>query len=294
MNFFESFPLITVIIPCYNHGHYLGGAIDSVLGQSYSSIEVIVVDDGSSDHTREVAQGYDQRVSYVYKDNGGLSAARNTGIEQAKGDYIVFLDADDWLYPSALETNLHYLEQNPKAAFVSGGFDRVDVDENFTEEKIRVIKDNHYIELLKGNYIGVPAAVMYCKWVLDEINFNSKAPDSCGDYDLYLRITRKYPVLHHTQKVAAYRIHSSSMSANSPMMLASVLKVLRSQKDILQSNEEKDAYEMGLKVWRDYYSRELYLKLRKGKVIKNKEYLFMLMRNKPRYFLQFLVLGKVK
>src|SRR5687768_491351 len=113
--------LISVIIPCYNHSHYLSTAIESVLTQSHKAVEIVVVDDGSVDATKQVALSY-PGVKYVYQSNQGLSAARNMGIRNSTGQYLVFLDADDWLYPQALQTNLHYLLQNPKAAFVSGAY----------------------------------------------------------------------------------------------------------------------------------------------------------------------------
>ena len=183
-------PLVSVIIPCYNHGHFLSEAIMSLFQQNYPSIEIVVVDDGSTDNTREVAESFagikeGVEVKYVFKNNGGLSAARNTGVEKSKGELLVFLDADDWLYPEAIETNFQYLQQNSEAAFVSGAFDRVHIKDNLIEEKKREVKENHYQQLLQGNYIGVPAAVMYRRWVFEEILFDTTPPNSCADYDIY-------------------------------------------------------------------------------------------------------------
>src|SRR5262245_20604446 len=94
-------PLVSVIIPCYNHAHYLGEAIESVLAQTVQDFEIIVVDDGSTDSTADVAARY-PRVRYVRQNNQGLSAARNTGIKHGLGRFLVFLDADDLLLPGAL------------------------------------------------------------------------------------------------------------------------------------------------------------------------------------------------
>src|SRR5688500_18999403 len=99
-----SFPLVSVIITCYNHAHYLPVAIDSVMMQGYPNREIIVVDDGSSDNTRQVAANYPD-VKYIFQNNSGLSAARNTGIKNSCGELLLFLDADDWLYDDALKTN---------------------------------------------------------------------------------------------------------------------------------------------------------------------------------------------
>src|SRR5688572_25050384 len=105
LNPYKKSSLVSVIIPCYNHGHYLPVAIESVLQQTHSIVEIIVVDDGSTDNTKQVAQRYAQ-VKYIWQKNQGLSASRNTGIKNCSGDRIIFLDADDWLYPDAIETNL--------------------------------------------------------------------------------------------------------------------------------------------------------------------------------------------
>ena len=112
--------LVTVVIPCYNQAHFLTEAIESVLSQSYPNFEVVVVDDGSTDDTSEVAGRYPQKVRLIRQENRGLSGARNTGIGHARGEYVVFLDADDRLLPEALEVGIEQLEAHPECAFVSG------------------------------------------------------------------------------------------------------------------------------------------------------------------------------
>src|SRR5918993_3738999 len=113
-------PLVTVVIPCYNQAHFLTEAIESVLSQSYPNFEVVVVDDGSTDDTSEVASRYPQKVRLIRQENRGLAGARNTGIGHARGEYLVFLDADDRLLPKALEVGIEQLEAHPECAFVSG------------------------------------------------------------------------------------------------------------------------------------------------------------------------------
>src|SRR5262249_26693584 len=97
----EQAPLVSIIIPCYNQAHYLSDAIDSVRKQTYSHAEIIVVDDGSTDNTSNVAALY-KDVKYIKQRNQGLSAARNSGLQQSKGHVLVFLDADDRLLPNAV------------------------------------------------------------------------------------------------------------------------------------------------------------------------------------------------
>ncbi len=279
-------PLISVVIPCYNHAHYLPEAIESLRQQSFQDFEIIVVDDGSSDNTREVALEYPE-VRYVYKENGGLSSARNTGIKESKGDFLVFLDADDWLFRRGLEINVGYLQQNQDLAFVSGAFDAAHVNENITKEYVREVNKDHYCRLLEGNYIGMVAAVMFRRRVFDEVLFDTSLK-SCEDYDLYLEIARKYPVFHHTSKIAVYRIHSSNMSANIPRMLNIALEVLGRQKNKLKTAAEKEAYRKGRAWWKEYYGQLLYDKLVWNHLPHSGEAAITLLKNRPAFYFSYI------
>ena len=280
-------PLVAVVIPCYNHGQYLAEAIRSVQQQGYAATEILVVDDGSVDNTRAVASQFPE-VQYIYQQNQGLSAARNTGIFRSKGQYLIFLDADDWLLPGAIQTNLRYLQQHPEAAFVSGAHDKVFVDTHEVKEDRCEIRQNHYLHLMQGNYIGMHATVMYQRWVFKEFQYDTSLK-SCEDYDLYLKIARKCPVIHHTEKIAAYRLHSNNMSANIPFMLDTVLSVLDRQHPLLKTEQEKQAFKNGHKVWKEYYGKELYLKLRRNKAAANKAAYASLLKHQPLLFFKYLL-----
>ena len=248
-------PLVSVIITTYNHGHFLHEAINSIRKQEYPAIEIVVVDDGSTDGTKEILQSF-KEVQYIYQANQGLAAARNTGIRYSTGELLLFLDADDWLLPDAIGTNVDYLQQNEHLAFVSGGHYKVFTEAGTVEEEKNIISSDHYSHLLKGNYIGMHATVMYRRWVFNEFSYDVNL-EACEDYDLYLKIARKYPVLHHTRLIAAYRHHTANMSANIPLMLSSVLHVLDRQQREPLSSAEKKAYAIGKAAWNDYYARKL-------------------------------------
>src|SRR5438309_4900890 len=96
-------PLVSVVVPNYNYGRYVREAVDSVLGQTYPAVEVIVVDDGSSDDSLSVLQSYGSKIKLVVQPNGGVHKARNRGIEESKGEFVAFLDADDVWEPTKLE-----------------------------------------------------------------------------------------------------------------------------------------------------------------------------------------------
>lgn len=257
--------VVSIIIPCYNHGKYLAKAIDSVLAQRYKQYEIIVVDDGSIDNTRSVAESY-KTVKYIYKTNGGLSAARNTGIDNSTGNYLVFLDADDWLFEDALSINLHYLNKNPGSAFVSGAFTDVFMHHGYQVKS--VLKKDHYLYLLERNYIAMHATVMYRRWAFDDIRYDSSLK-ACEDYDIYLKIARKYPVVHHTKQIAAYIRHDTNMSGNYPMMLEYSLLVLNRQKGFLQSDVENEYFQKGVRFWIDHYCINISANLSKGTEVDN-------------------------
>jgi glycosyltransferase involved in cell wall biosynthesis len=245
--------LISVIIPSYNHGNYLGRAIESVLAQTYKSIEIIVVDDGSTDNTRQTAERF-PGVIYVYQRNQGLSAARNTGIDNSRGKYLLFLDADDWLSVDTLRANYDIIRQRPDVAFVSAGHVKITDEGKVIEEVKEDIRTDHYIHLLQGNYIGMHATVLYARWVFDNSRYDTTLR-ACEDYDLYLKIARRYPVLHHTGIAAYYRIHGTNMSGNTSLMLNSVLAVLDRQEAGIKNDEERKALKRGREIWKEYYEK---------------------------------------
>ncbi|MEX0882819.1 MAG: glycosyltransferase family A protein, partial [Cyclobacteriaceae bacterium] len=144
-NFSElNLQVVSIIIPCYNHGAYLSDAIESCLKQTYQAIEIIVVDDGSTDNTPEVAQLY-PNVKYIYQENQGLSSARNTGIKRSKGGFLVFLDADDLLFEDAINCNIGHLLKEPEMAFVSGGHQVSTKDKSKVKVVSDIVHSDHYL-----------------------------------------------------------------------------------------------------------------------------------------------------
>lgn len=110
--------LVSIIIPTYNYGEYLARAVESCLSQTHRDLEIIVIDDGSTDNTQAVMCRFTDRVTYVYQENRGVSAARNAGLDRASGDFITFLDADDYLADGAIATCLDALSRHPEVGCV--------------------------------------------------------------------------------------------------------------------------------------------------------------------------------
>jgi glycosyltransferase involved in cell wall biosynthesis len=257
-------PLVTVVIPCYNQAHFLGEAIESVLKQTYPHYEIVVVDDGSSDNTSEVASSY-EGVRLIRQENRGLSEARNTGIKHSEGDYLVFLDADDRLLPEALAAGIECFDSRPECAFVFGRYRFMAVDGRpLNAPTLPSDQDDHYVRLLRGPYIGMPAVGMYRRFAFATVGVFDPSVNPAADYDLYLRITRRYPAHLHDTLVAEYRQHGANMTGDPAKMLKSVIETLRRQKAYAKKDERhREAYKTGVRAWHRWYGVPLAAEVRR-------------------------------
>jgi glycosyltransferase involved in cell wall biosynthesis len=145
-------PLVSIVIPTYNHASCLPNAIHSCLNQTHKHLEIIVIDDGSTDNTQEMAREFKDKIIYIYQDNRGVSAARNAGLELATGDFITFLDADDYLTEDSIEVRLKVLLQYDDIGFVMGETYSKYVSQNTIVYKPKLkgilISDKFYEDLL--------------------------------------------------------------------------------------------------------------------------------------------------
>jgi glycosyltransferase involved in cell wall biosynthesis len=250
--------LITVVIPCYNQGHFLAEAIGSALSQSYAKLEVIVVDDGSSDATSEVAARY-REVRCIRQENRGLAEARNRGIEESRGEYLIFLDADDRLMDGALSVGAASLDSHPDCAFVYGNVRLIDANGSLLLYPPSVnIKRNHYLELLRHNHIWSPGAVMYRRNLFDRVGLFDPRVNASADYDLHLRIAKTFPIFCHGEVVLEYRKHDSNMTRNFAEMLKTSMVVRRSHKKyVKRSRIHKAALEDGIRAAQKDYGEKL-------------------------------------
>ena len=249
--------MVSVVIPCYNQAQFLQGAVDSVRTQTYPHVEIVVVNDGSTDETAAVAAA-NPGVRYVEQTNRGLSAARNVGWRASRGDYLVFLDADDLLLPSAIELGMRTIAEHPECAFVSGQHRRLTNDGRARVVGPWVVASDHYLALLSGNYIGMHATVLYQRGALEESGGFDEDLRAVEDYDLYLRIARHHPICCHSDVVADYRLHGGNMSRDIGMMFTSVHAVLRRQEPFIKSDARRErAYQRGVRSFWLYYADEL-------------------------------------
>jgi glycosyltransferase involved in cell wall biosynthesis len=254
-------PLVSIIIPCYNGAAYLEEALLSALAQSYPEVEVLVVDDGSTDTSPEIAQRFP--VRYIRQPNRGLSGARNRGIQECNGAYVVFLDADDRLKPRAIESGFRAIERHPDCAFVVGNHEFISGDGSYLSPSNKVaIRHSHYEALLKSNFIEMISSVLFRRSIFDEVGDFDRSLPVAEDYELYLRIARVRPVCSHTAVVAEYRKHKGNMSHNSELMLTTTLKVLSGQEKFVAGDARRQgALRTGLRSWRKQYGRQLAFEL---------------------------------
>jgi glycosyltransferase involved in cell wall biosynthesis len=250
-------PLVSVIIPCYNGEAFLEEAIESALAQTYRPVEVIVVDDGSTDRSPAIAHRFP--VRYLRQYNRGLTETRNRGIRESKGDYVVFLDADDRLRPEGIEAGVCALLERPECAMIVG-------DHVFVSEDGRHLRDSHkdcllnshYQALLKSNFIEMISSVLFRRDVLEEVGGFDPGLRVAEDYELYMRIARKYPICCHSSVVSEYRLHRTNASRNSALMLSMTLQVLHRQVPYVRSHPSLWlAFLEGARVWRRQYGRQL-------------------------------------
>jgi glycosyltransferase involved in cell wall biosynthesis len=248
----DALPLVSVIIPCYNQGKYLGEAIESILAQSYRHFEIIVIDDGSGDETSEVAARYEE-VKCVRQENRGLSGARNRGIEESRGELVVFVDADDRLKREGLEAGVKAMREHPDCALVFGHYQNILQDGSLVLSSQPCAESEQYLELLQSNFIGMHATVMYRRSIFDKVRGFDTSLRACEDYDMYFRIAREHKIVCHHELVAEYRRHEEQMSRDPVLMLKSVKAVFDLQKSFIKGNRlYEEASRKGITYWQEY------------------------------------------
>ncbi len=221
-------PIVSVIIPAYNQARYLPLSVCSVLAQTWADWEIVLVNDGSTDDTAAVAAQFsDPRIRYIYQNNQGLSAARNTGVQAAQGHYLAFLDSDDEWEPEFLATCIRTLEANPKLA---GVYTRnIFIDQNgqvLPNMGGEVVPTEQFrSRSLEGGYFP-PNAVLVDADVVREMGLFDVQLTSEEDWDLWLRISTRYSMQAIAQPLARYRSYTGSMSTNAARMHANRLAVL--------------------------------------------------------------------
>jgi len=214
-----SKPLVSIIMTVYNCAEYIGDAIESVLIQNYPKFELIIINDGSTDSTKEVISRYeDQRIRYFYQENTGMSNALNHAVRQARGQYIMPLDADDMMFPNFIAKHLSEFEKHPDADLVY--CDVLLIDEN--SKPIRIMnkpeyQDRRYLirDLFRAGHPVVPFRLGIKTTVYDKIGLYDEKLKVGMDYDMMRRFVKAGLKEHHlSEPLHLRRMHADSLSGN--------------------------------------------------------------------------------
>lgn len=211
-------PLVSVVIPTYNYGHLVGEAVESALAQTYPSVEVIVIDDGSLDDTRERLTRYGNRIRYCYQPNAGLSAARNAGIQFARGDFIAFLDSDDAFHPTKLEVQMRWMQGDPSIALCATDCIGGDTPKWPTIDPGEIhARDVTLMELVLRSRFG-SCGVLVRKQCFERVGNFDTSLRSAEDRDMWIRIASEFRVVKLSAPLWWYRPTPGSMSRNAAKM----------------------------------------------------------------------------
>jgi glycosyltransferase involved in cell wall biosynthesis len=252
----NSNDIVSVVITCYNQGHFLSQAIDSVLNQTDAQHELIVVDDGSTDDTKSIAQTYGN-ILYIHQSNQGVSVARNVGVRESRGAYLTFLDADDRFLPYALAAGLGCFRKYPSSGFVVGRYRKIAADGSpISRPNVPSCAHDFYKALLLNNVIGMHATVLYRRAVLKHVGGFVRHLKCSEDYDIALRIAQTFSVAEHDNLIAEYRWHDQNMSLDYRFMLQGSLDALHEQWPYVDEKPQyKLAFKTGIANWRRHYGQ---------------------------------------
>jgi len=256
----EPSVVVSVVIPCFNQARFLRDALVSLAAQRYSGHEVVVVDDGSTDDPAGVTREFGG-VRCLRQANRGTAVARNHGLRESRGCYVVFLDADDRLTPDAMRVGVEALDREPRCGLVYGHVRLFGSESDLSACRCpaqTAVTEDHYHELLRRNYVWSPGAAMYRRTALVEVGgFDPRARGS-ADFDLNVRIASRWPIRCHGQTVLDYREHSASQSSDPAYMLRSAVSVRRRHRRASLRANEKRALAAGIRtVQADYGERLL-------------------------------------
>lgn len=220
--------MISVIIPNYNSAHYLESAVRSVLAQTFTDYEIIVVDDGSTDNSQQVIASLGDHIRCIRQANQGLAGARNAGIRAARGELIGLLDADDEWCSTYLQHMMELSKQHPRAAVFYCMAQCMDADQQDLPQVVGgppVDPDQLYPKLLRANFI-IPSTVTFRRKPIVDAGYFDDTLRSCEDWDLWLRLLPSALIVGSSETLVRYRIHGTSLSTNVDGMHAAAKKVI--------------------------------------------------------------------
>ena len=283
-------PRVSIIIPTYNCAPYLGRAIDSALAQTYKDYEIVVLDDGSIDHTKDVVMQYGRKVTYLYQQNRGLSAARNQAILKASGELLAYLDADDMWYPEKLEKQVAFLDAHQECGLVHSEMSIINEQDEilhvrFYEETKRPVPQGYCVrELLRRCHIQ-PLTVVERRNSFDRVGGFDKRLHVAQDYLHWITIAAEGQAIGYlAEPLGKYRWRTGSLIGNHARLLedyASIYNILLHEKPIAARHGDECAEVLRARLY--LVQRELaYLDRIQGRSESAKRRLASLIKEWPR------------
>jgi glycosyltransferase involved in cell wall biosynthesis len=231
-------PKVSVVIPTYNYGRFIGEAIESILAQTYPASEIIVVDDGSTDDTEQAAKKFGDKVRYIKKENGGVCSARNVGIKNASGDFVVFFDADDISHPAKIERQLAKFAEDSEIGLVHCGVRDFDSQGNTTQ--YHLVGEEGWVAddmlLMKPVVIGPGGTIMVKREAFAAVGDFDERLEIYEDWEFCYRVARKFKVGFVPEVLLDRRIHGSNSQTNIKKLERSVLLAFAK---IFETTDEK-------------------------------------------------------
>ena len=240
-------PLVSIIIPVYNGSNYLSTAIDCALAQDYKNIEIIVVNDGSTEkETEKVALSYKNKIKYYHKENGGVSSALNYGIKKMKGDYFVWLSHDDLMTPDNVSTHINYLRNTTEKNIITyTNFDIINENGNLLIHDTivasiscydyKITKTKHYDPVLQGEING--GSVMIPKEAFEEFGMFDEKERIAQEKDMWARMMKKYKFINIPYFTTSIRFHSKQVTNTNNNIR---IETDRKLKEIIQNITEEE------------------------------------------------------
>jgi glycosyltransferase involved in cell wall biosynthesis len=195
---------VSVIIPTYNRAQLIIRSVQSVLNQTYKNFELIVIDDGSSDGTKDVLTPYMDCIRYFYQENKGISAARNRGLQEAKGDYIAFLDSDDEWVPEKLAIQVKIMDENPSIGIIHNKLVIVNENNQQIGTKPKSDSSNVFHELIETLGDLPTSSILIRKECFDKVGIFDESLPTMEDFEMWLRIAQYYNIYEYRNRCLAY------------------------------------------------------------------------------------------
>ena len=218
-------PLVSIIIPNYNYGHFVGEAVESALTQTYVHIETIVVDDGSTDNSIEVLRNFGEKITLIAQKNAGVAVARNRGIQASNGEFVAFLDSDDSWLPEKIEKQIRRFQEDPSIGLVHCGYVVFDASSRVVEH-LNGLEGSLSHEMLRFEQpaiLGGGSGVMVKKEVLGRVGGFDQDVSPAEDWEFYYRCARVCKVGFVSEILVKYREHRSNAHLNIPRMEKALL-----------------------------------------------------------------------